>query len=240
MKVAETSTDRWAEAHLYVEGKVKELEEYGQYVDTTDKALCCYIPVEEGHKIKIGGRFSGTVSNFPLKVSIANLKIQTLTVAYDAVVDGVYRKAGSSTSKAVCHQKNKKIEVNSFLVKMKDNIIDTAMVVARKADVKAVKGTDLETIGTIELRLYVTRQLGLSHAPSGIEKYSDSKGSIDDKAGKTVTYARIAPSFQMTFETNVAPMEKPKANKEKKHMEAARPGTEPWAIFRFHYRIKSE
>lgn len=61
MKVTEKGTDRTAEAHIHVEGRVSALEEYGQYVDGHDKAICCYVPVEEGHKVKIEGRFSGTV-----------------------------------------------------------------------------------------------------------------------------------------------------------------------------------
>ena len=61
MKVLEKATDRRAEAHIYVDGRVHELEEYGEYVDPVDKAICCYVPIEEGHRVKIGGRFSGTV-----------------------------------------------------------------------------------------------------------------------------------------------------------------------------------
>jgi hypothetical protein len=63
MKVSKKATDRRAEAHICVEGKMQELEEYGEYVDPVDKAICCYVPVEEGDKVKIGGRFSGTVGD---------------------------------------------------------------------------------------------------------------------------------------------------------------------------------
>jgi hypothetical protein len=61
MKVIEEGTDRHAEVHLYVEERVEALAEYGQYIDAKDKAICAYVPVDEGHKVKIGGRFSGTV-----------------------------------------------------------------------------------------------------------------------------------------------------------------------------------
>lgn len=64
MKVFEKETDRKANAHIFALGRVKELEEYGQYVDPVDKALCCYVPVEEGMVVKVGGRFTGTVSSF--------------------------------------------------------------------------------------------------------------------------------------------------------------------------------
>jgi hypothetical protein len=62
MKVIEKATDRRAEVHVYVEGKVGALGEYGEYIDATDKAVCCYVPVEEGHKVRICGKFNGTVS----------------------------------------------------------------------------------------------------------------------------------------------------------------------------------
>jgi hypothetical protein len=61
MKVKETGVDRTAFAHITVEGRVNPLEEYGQYVDAHDKALCCYVAVEEGHKLRVKGNFSGLV-----------------------------------------------------------------------------------------------------------------------------------------------------------------------------------
>lgn len=62
MRVQEKASDRTAEAHIYVEGQVLALREYAEYVDPQDNAICCYVPVEEGHIIKIGGKFTGTVS----------------------------------------------------------------------------------------------------------------------------------------------------------------------------------
>jgi hypothetical protein len=96
MKFVEKGTDRRAEAHIYVEGRVKELQEYAEYIDPVDKAIGCYIPVEEGHKVKIGGRFSGT----------------TLIVAFDAVVDSVHRKSSSYIGKAVTNS-HRKISIPS-------------------------------------------------------------------------------------------------------------------------------
>lgn len=61
MKVIEKGTDRQAEVHLYVEGKLQALQEYGEYINPDNKAICCFVPVEEGHKPKITGKFSGTV-----------------------------------------------------------------------------------------------------------------------------------------------------------------------------------
>jgi hypothetical protein len=63
MKVAERASGRRAEVHVYVEGRINALEEFGEYIDAKDKAICCYVPVEEGQNIKIRGKFSGTVSS---------------------------------------------------------------------------------------------------------------------------------------------------------------------------------
>jgi hypothetical protein len=61
MKVIEKGTDRAANAHLYMHGRVPPLDEYGEFVNSEDKAIECFVPVEEGQQIKIGGRWSGTV-----------------------------------------------------------------------------------------------------------------------------------------------------------------------------------
>jgi hypothetical protein len=61
MKVLEKGNDRTAYVHVYVKGQVNPLNEYGQYIDARDRAVCCYVAVEEGHEIKIDGRFNGVV-----------------------------------------------------------------------------------------------------------------------------------------------------------------------------------
>lgn len=64
MKVIEANTDRHAEVHLYIDGSVTALEEYGQYVNPGSKAICCYVPIDLRNKVRIAGKFSGTVSLF--------------------------------------------------------------------------------------------------------------------------------------------------------------------------------
>jgi hypothetical protein len=61
MKVIEKGTDRKAEVHFYVRGRVPPVDEYGEYVDPVDNAICCFVPVEEGQKIGVNGKFGGTV-----------------------------------------------------------------------------------------------------------------------------------------------------------------------------------
>lgn len=61
MKVVEKDTDRTAEVNIFVEGQVPALKEYNEHIDPKDNAICCYVALEEGHKPRIGGQFSGTV-----------------------------------------------------------------------------------------------------------------------------------------------------------------------------------
>jgi hypothetical protein len=64
MKVVENDTDRRAEVHLYADGIVDPLDEYGEYVDPIDNAICCFVPVRPDQKIRVDGKFYGTVGTF--------------------------------------------------------------------------------------------------------------------------------------------------------------------------------
>ncbi|KAJ4347471.1 hypothetical protein N0V95_005392 [Ascochyta clinopodiicola] len=221
MKVTETDTDRTAFAHIYVDGRVKALEEYGQYIDASDRAVCCYVAVEEGQKVRVEGRFSGV----------------TLNVAYDFLVDGVCRKAHIYTSKSVQLHKSKKLDFEKFLYQTPDGVIDTDMLVSPRSE-SVVLGKDApETIGTMELRVYITRQLGIEHDINGTRKYDKI---VDDAniGAQVASYKDVAPQFHMTFEKNCSTLDSAKGNRERRKVYAKRPGKEPWAIFRFHYRSK--
>jgi hypothetical protein len=171
---------------------------------------------------------------------VSDLLHQTLVIAYDAVVDGVHRKASSYIAKAVNHQKNKKLNTESFLYNTKIGIAETAIHVAPLSGVTTSKGEDLETIGTIELRLYVTRQLGVSHTLSNVENCFTDKSNTEDAVTKRTIYQQIEPTFRMVFEENCSSLENNKLTREQRRMAARRPGTEPWAVFRFHYRSKGK
>jgi hypothetical protein len=69
MIVIEEDADRKALVNVSVDGRIQPLEEYGEHIDPRDNAVCCYVPVEEGDKIKIRGEFSGTVSGHPITSS---------------------------------------------------------------------------------------------------------------------------------------------------------------------------
>lgn len=146
------------------------------------------------------------------------------------------RKAVSSSARTVYNQKNKKIEVDTFLYNTGKGPIDTAMLVAPIADCTLSQGEDLETIGTVELRLYITRQLDVFHTITSNNTYD-----VPENQGKrSANYRMIRPTLQMEFEQNCGLLERSKLVRENNKLKLPRPGTEPWAIFCFHYRNKGE
>lgn len=158
---------------------------------------------------------------------------------HDAIVDGVLRKSSWTVAKSVRPQTNKKLDTEKFLFRTEGGTIDSEMTVASLSDVVSTQADMQATVGTMELRLYVTRQLSVFHAVyDNRNYYKSSKESTEDGAEKFVHYKRIPPTFQLDIEKNSAPLSKPADNGHKKKMNQPRPGEEPWAIFRFHYRSK--
>lgn len=139
---------------------------------------------------------------------------QTLTIAHDAVVDGVYRRGNVYIPKKAQVLKNRKIDTGTFLHKTKQGVVDTIMSVAPLSGLTATQGRGLETIGTLELRLYVTRQLNVTYAAGSIKKYSSIGGNIEDEESQSAIYQLIPPSFQMAFEEDAEALESAKANRE--------------------------
>lgn len=159
-------------------------------------------------------------------------------VAYDCFVDGVCRKANSYVGKAVQVQK-KKLDVDSFLYQTADGVIDTEMSVVPYTGTTNLDKGACETIGTIELRVSITRQFDVEHDIDDACKY-DKVEEESDSTAQVANYKDVPPQYQMTFEKNCSTLEGRKGNAEKKKVHAKRPGKEPWAIFRFHYRTKGK
>ncbi|KAF2876463.1 hypothetical protein BDV95DRAFT_650561 [Massariosphaeria phaeospora] len=222
MKVQEKDADRKAEAHVLVEGQVAELPEYGEYIDKEDHAVCCFVPVEPRMKLKIGGRFHGTVH----------------TIAYDAFVDGVLRRANSYKGKSVTRQNNKKLDVDRFLYKTEDGILETEIIATSIPSTVTVQENEPDTIGTLELRIYVLRQFGEEHTLQGVQTYLWSSDELEGDNSSTTGYTTIAPQFMMEYEKNCGQLDKSKSNREQRKCQELRPGRAPWVIFRFHYRSK--
>jgi hypothetical protein len=141
--------------------------------------------------------------------------------------------AGSFTAKTVSRLSKRKIDANLFLYKTDKGVIETGMHVVPLSGVNVSRRDAPETIGTIELRLYITRQLDVFHPLRDVKTFQD-------ESEQSPSYKRIAPTLQMEFEQNCAPLDKKKTSAKQRKMAALRPGTEPWAIFRFYYRTEGE
>lgn len=134
-------------------------------------------------------------------------------------------------------QKSKKLDVDSVLYQTADGVIDTEMSVVPYTGTTELDKETCETIGTIELRVYITRQFDVEHNFDDARKY-DGVQEDSDSSARVANYKDVPPQYQMTFEKNCSILEGRKGTAEKKKVYAKRPGKEPWAIFRFHYRTK--
>ncbi|KAJ4301092.1 hypothetical protein N0V90_003182 [Kalmusia sp. IMI 367209] len=231
MKVQEKGTDRKAEVHLHIHETVNDLQEYGEYVDPVDNAICCYVAVEEGNIIKVTGKFHGT----------------TLTIAHDTFVDGVLRKANNYVGKTVKLQKSKPLDCEKALLRLDDGFgdkktLDTEMKIAPVSGVSFTQDEGPETIGTIEVRLYVLRMFcddqPLGKVPTYLDCHEDEDDDEEEGEDKKATYKTITPEYMINFERNCQELDITTAKRWKKRLVAKRPGRDPWAIFRFHYRSK--
>lgn len=155
------------------------------------------------------------------------------------MIDGVCRKANSYTSKSVQLQKNKKLDVESFLYQTPDGVIDTQMSVVPYAGTTNLNKDAPESIGTVEVRVYVIRQFDTEHVIDDACTYDNIKEDADC-SDSVANFKDVPPQFQMVFEKNCSTLDMAKAKREKKKIHAKRPGTEPWAVFRFHYRTKGK
>ncbi|KAF9730611.1 hypothetical protein PMIN03_009411 [Paraphaeosphaeria minitans] len=224
MKVQEKGTDRRAELHIYKHEQANELAEYGEYIDPADAAICCYAPIENGNTVGVVGRFNGT----------------TLSVHWDLHVDGVLRKANNMISKTVKPQKAIKLDVEEALYLRNDGLgktklLETEMKIVPISGYSCTENAfHLETVGTIEVRLYVLRTFGAELARDNFITYLND----GDMCQKKAFYNDIAPNYMIGFETNVPELEKKTANVWNKKLNMKRPSKDPWAIFRFHYRSK--
>lgn len=246
MKVIEKGTDRSANVHLLRHQRVPPLDEYGEFVNSDDKAIECFVPVEEGQQIKIGGRFSGTVSINACIKNFSNIDAQTMAIGYDVIIDGICRKHHTYLGKQVALQKNKKLDAEQLLFKTNSGeIVDTELLVAKiPADI-VVEEEGARGLGAIEVRVYVLRRFGDEHALQDIEPYYAVKEeghmshAVDgNNFDKSVGFTSIAPEFTMTYQKNIAALEGNIVKRVKTKMDKQRPGAEPWAIFRFHFRNK--
>lgn len=153
----------------------------------------------------------------------------------------MHRKALSYSAKVVRGNKPpKRSVIDTFLYKAKEGIIDTNMIVSPLPNISMTQDDGPETIGTIELRIYITRQFNITHSIAGVTNYINCDKDVESEVTKAYGYKQIPPTFHLTFDKNCATLDCLKASSEQRKMTSSRPGNEPWAVFRFHYRNMGE
>ncbi|KAF2178595.1 hypothetical protein K469DRAFT_754436 [Zopfia rhizophila CBS 207.26] len=199
MKVFEKGTDRKVEIHFKIEGVDTPIDEYGEYIDT-DGAVCCYVPVEAGNKIKLNSNFCGTAKS-----------VRT------------YRS---------------KSDLDKFLFQSGNDVREAELLVKAIASDIVPQENGKETIGTIEVELSVFRRFGDGHALRDIEMYYEVQ-DLGPELRETVGYKTVPPNLQITYDlSKAATLIKGTATRRHKLYGEKRPGSEAWAVFRFHYRTK--
>jgi hypothetical protein len=135
--------------------------------------------------------------------------------------------------------KKRKFDFDTFLYQVSDGVIDTSIRVAQLGKTVDLHADGSEIVGAIELRLHFTRQFDVEHDLGKIRRYNEA-GRSTDEGVKSAGSTKIDPQFIMEFEKNCAPLEKRKVTQEQKKIDAKRPGTMPWVVFRYYYRSKGK
>jgi hypothetical protein len=150
-------------------------------------------------------------------------------------------------SKAVKMQKGVKLDSEEALHQVDGGlndtkILDTQMKMIAVSGFNFTKDDEgLETVGTIEVRLYVLRSFGAEYPlDTTVLTYLDDKNDEENEHmdGKSALYKTIAPDYMVEFEKNCQEVDKKTSNAWNRKLNTKRPSKEPWAIFRFHYRSK--
>ncbi|CAI6342032.1 unnamed protein product [Periconia digitata] len=228
MKAREVDSDRIAEVNLHRNGRVSELDEFGEYCDPNDGAICSYVPVSDGDVIKIGGKCAGT----------------TVAISYDVAIDGILRKAKHFEPKHV-GRTNMKVDCDKFWYKKDKAIIETDAVVEVEPDLNVTQKDQPETIGTIDIRLFMGRKLGDTCSVGNNRTYYNDGMDIDLEDPNTdgnetplspITYRNIAQDVKILFNRDCAALDSRAVTRNRTNTDKKRPGKVPWAVFRFHLR----
>lgn len=140
-------------------------------------------------------------------------------------------------------QKGVKLDFEEALYQTDDGmgVLDTQMKVVPVSGYNFAQDDELETIGTIEVRLYVLRTFGAEQPldPDTVTYLDDSDNEdTEEEQHKKATYRTTTPEYMIQFEKNVQELHGKNSKAWMKKLHANRPSKEPWAIFRFHYRSK--
>jgi len=160
-----------------------------------------------------------------------------MAIFRDVSVDGILRKSIKWSGKSFSKQSSKALDIDKFLFQTGDDIMDTGINITTAPDLISVEKHGIETIGTIELRLYALRTPGEGYISQTSPTYYSSSDTGEESIQKEAHFTRIPVQFVAKPKKDCETVDKASAVRFKRNMEKLRPGKEPWAIFRFHYRL---
>lgn len=216
MKCSEPNTDRNAEVTILKNSRV--CSEYNPEQDE-DGVLSCFISVSENDILSIKCQLTGTTPKYYV----------------DIYVDGVLRQSrcimmGTKTKSNIIFSdliRKNRISKEAFKVPL------TVVPMLRLL----VPGKIL-TVGTIDVKYSVMRRMNESYPPPLSNRFDQVHHWTELPIAKE--YVGPRPSFEIGLGSNTDETELKKItrNTALRSIRENRPGTGPWAVFRFHYRSR--
>jgi hypothetical protein len=187
----------------------------------SDGAFCTWVAVETGQKISVE----------------CGCTVYSNEVQFDLIVDGILRNTAKTTSREWANSRRYAKFYTGYY--MEDLPIEADLVVKDMPEyaypAAEVKGDD--TVGCIEVKIYVLqdeKQERHLQTTTTFEKSSDWK----DQYGAP-TYTAVQPTQEVELiKYKIQPTPR-NLTTTKKRVNGTRPGSSPWAVFRFFYRPQS-
>ena len=217
-----TTHDEKGKADCVVKINGASVQEFNTTKGTEPNLFCSWIPIEAGQKISVD----------------AGCNVFTKEVRFDLVIDGIIRSTIPSTSKDwAAKRHNGKFQTAFDMV---SGTVTEVEVVAKDLpdDFDGIQQQDeaQETLGTIEVRLWVLQQEQQLRLQTGTKGFLQCCNWRDLDDGD-LKYAAIKPTHEVEFPpTTFNPLSSIKITNAKKYLNTERPGEQPWIIFRFYYR----
>ncbi|KAK3079976.1 hypothetical protein LTS18_003465 [Coniosporium uncinatum] len=218
MKCTEDQSTRGAAVNIQADN-IKCAE----YNPSTDEngALCSYIAVETGQPLQIACSFHGNCTEG----------------IYDIIVDGVLRFTRAFKSRQTKHTSKKPPELFEYvLVKDGKGVRCGSLEVQDLASPASTQST-FESAGTIEVRISVLREPTGKHANDDVNTFDEIDGWKE--MWHNATHAAVPVTHEIAFPaTKDDALSKTAVTNCRRAAKKPRPGSKPWAVFKFLYRSR--
>jgi len=184
-------------------------------------ALCSYIAVETGQPLQIACSFHGNCTEG----------------VYDVIVDGVLRFTRTFKSKQTKHTSKKPPELFEYVLVKDGNGVRCGSLVVKDLDPPSSTQSHYESVGSIEVRISVLREPTGKHNNDDVNSFDD----IDDwkEMWHKATHTAVPVTHEIAFPaTGDDAVSKTAIINCRRSAKKPRPGSKPWAAFKFFYRSR--